>query len=417
MLIQMRVFVIVMFVALTATIAVRAATSPEPGNVHWVASWGAAPDSTGRAFEAQTVRQVVRLSIGGTQVRLRLSNLFGKSPVTIGPVHVALHADGSAIKPGTDRPVTFGGKPNVTIAKGGEILSDPVPMAVSALQELAISLYLPMQTGPATRHNTAIQTAFIAPGNVTTAASLPASEPDATRYFLTDVEVAADAQAGLLVAVGDSITDGVGSTDDRNARWPDALAARLQADPALASIAVVNAGISGNRILNDGFDPFIGPSVLSRFDRDALNKPGVRWVLLMSGTNDISAATMLTRPQDKVTAQQIIEGMKKLIARAHARGIQVWGATLSPRAGTKPPFYSKIGETQRYEVNEWIRTSGAFDAVIDFEKALRDPARPDALRAEYDSGDHLHPNDAGFRAMADSIDLSLFRRSMMTRKP
>ena len=281
---------------------------------------------------------------------------------------------------------------------------------MTAPQQLAISMYLPVQTGPSTMHNTAIQTAFIAPGNATAATTFPAGKPDATRYFLTDVEAAADAQARLFVAVGDSITDGVGWTDDRNARWPDALAARLQADPALASVAVVNSGISGNRILNDGFEPFIGPSVLSRFDRDALNKPGVRW-LLMSGTNDISATNMLTRPQDKVSAQQIIGGMKTLIARAHERGIQIWGATLSPLAGTKPPFHTEIGEAKRREVNEWIRTSGAFDAVIDFDQVLHDPAHPDALRPEYDSGDHLHPNDAGFRAMADSIDLSLFRRA------
>jgi lysophospholipase L1-like esterase len=405
-----RVFLALLLPAWAFATAAQAATSPGPSDIHWVASWGAAPDSPGRAFQAQTVRQVVRLSIGGAQIRIRLSNLFGEGPVTIGPVHAALHASGPAIEPGTDHAVTFGGKPTVTIAKGKDVLSDPVPLVVKPLQELAISVYLPMQTGPSTMHNTAIQTAFIVPGDATVATSLPSAEPDATRYFLTDVEVAATAQSRLIVAVGDSITDGVGSTDDRNARWPDALAARLQADPALASVAVVNSGISGNRILNDGFDPFIGPSVLSRFDRDALDKPGVRWVLLLSGTNDISAANALPRPQDKVSAQQIIEGMKTLIARAHARGIRIWGATLSPRAGTRPPFYTEKGEAQRREVNEWIRNSGAFDAVIDFEKVLRDPARPDALRPEFDSGDHLHPNDAGFRAMAESIDLGLFRR-------
>src|SRR5688572_11007021 len=206
---------------------VLAASQPDH---NWVAAWGAAPDSPGRAFEAQTVRQVVRLSIGGSHIRIRLSNLFGSGPVTIGPVRVA----------GTDRAVTFGGKPTITIPKGRDVLSDALPLKVTGLQQLAISLYLPAKTGPSTMHNTAIQTAFIASGDVTAATTLPNAEADATRYFLTDVEVATSAPARVLVAVGDSITDGVGSTDDRNARWPDALAARLQADPALESIAVVN---------------------------------------------------------------------------------------------------------------------------------------------------------------------------------
>jgi lysophospholipase L1-like esterase len=384
-------------------------SAPAADQPHWVATWGATADLPGRPFEAQSLRQVARVSIGGSGVRLRLSNFFGTGPVTIGPVRIAAHADGSAIKAGTDRVVTFGGKPTVTIEKGRDVLSDPVAFAVMPLQELAISMFLPAQTGPSTLHNTAIQTTYIASGDVTVAAKFPMGETDTSRFFLTDIEVTAGPQARVLVAVGDSITDGVGSTEDANARWPDALAARLQADPKLASIGVVNSGISGNRILNDGFDPFIGPSVLSRFERDALSKPGVRWIVLMSGTNDISAANVLTRPQDKVTAQQIIEGMKTLIARAHSRGIKVWGATLSPRAGTKPPFYSENGEVMRREVNTWIRTSGAFDAVLDFERVLGDPARPDALRPEYDSGDHLHPNDVGFRAMADSIDLHLFK--------
>jgi lysophospholipase L1-like esterase len=375
---------------------------------HWVATWGAAADSPGRPFEAHSLRQVARVSIGGSGVRIRLSNRFGTRALTIGSVRIAAHEGGSAIKPGSDRAVTFGGKSAVTIEKGRDVLSDPVAFDVMPLQELAISTFLPAQTGPSTMHNTAIQTTYIASGDVTAATKFPAGETDTSRFFLTDIEVAARPQARVLVAVGDSITDGVGSTDDANTRWPDALAARLQADPKLASIGVVNSGISGNRILNDGFDPFIGPSVLSRFERDALNKPGVRWIVLMSGTNDISAANVLTRPQDKVAAQQIIEGMKTLIARAHARGIKVWGATLSPRAGTKPPFYSENGEVMRREVNTWIRTSGAFDAVLDFEQVLGDPARPNALRPEYDSGDHLHPNDVGFRAMADSIDLRLF---------
>ena len=291
-------------------------------------------------MEAQTVRQIIRTSIGGSSVRIRLSNLFGTKPVTIGPLHVAKHATGSAIQPGTDHAVTFGGKPTVTIAPGGDALSDPVAFSVAALEELAVSLYVPARTGPSTIHGTAIQTAFISRTGDTTAATIfPAGETDGSRFFLTDVEVAGSADARAIVIVGDSITDGVGSTRDHNVRWPDALAQRLQATAALASIAVVNSGMSGNRILNDGVEPFVGPSVLSRFDRDALSKPGVHWILLLAGINDISAADALAAPRDNVSAQQIIDGMKMLIARAHDKGIKIWGGTLTPFKGVEAPFY------------------------------------------------------------------------------
>ena len=198
----------------------------------------------------------------------------------------------------------------------------------------------------------------------------------------------------------------------RNRRWPDALAERLQADPALASIAVVNSGIAGNRLLNDASEPFVGPSMLSRFERDALSKPGVRWILLLTGSNDISAADMLDTQKDKVSAQQIIAGMQQLIARAHAAGIKVYGATLLPKAGVQKPFvHTPEAQAKRNEVNAWIRSSGAFDAVVDFEQLMGDPARPDHLAPAYDSGDHLHPNDAGYKAMAAAIDLRVFRET------
>jgi lysophospholipase L1-like esterase len=389
------------------------ATNNATKDARWVATWGAAPDSPGPPLKAQTLRQIIRTSIGGSSLRIRLSNLFGTAPLSIGPVHVAKHASGSAIKPGTDTALTFDGKPGVTIARGADILSDPVRFPVAALEELAVSLYLPAGTDSSTMHSTAIQTVFITPtGDATAATIFPESETDNSRYFLTDVEVAASADAHGIVVVGDSITDGVGSTEDANARWPDALAARLQANRALASIAVVNSGISGNRILNDGAKPFLGPSLLSRFDRDVLSKPGVRWVLLLAGSNDISATDMLATPKDQVSAQQIIDGMKTLIARAHQKGIKIWGATLLPKAGVKKPFiHSEAGALRRQTVNTWIRTAGAFDAVIDFEQVMRDPAHPDRLLPAFDSGDHLHPNDVGYKAMAAAIDLRLFTRN------
>jgi lysophospholipase L1-like esterase len=245
---------------------------------------------------------------------------------------------------------------------------------------------------------------------MTAAAKLASSETDTSRYFLTDVEVATRADARTVVVIGDSITDGVGSTLDRNRRWPDALAERVQADPMLSSIAVVNSGIAGNRLLNDASAPFVGPSMLARFERDVLSKPGVRWVVMLTGSNDISAADMLDTPQAKVSAHQIITGMQQLIARAHAKGIKVYGATLLPKAGVEKPFiHTPLAQAKRDEVNAWIRSSGAFDAVVDFAQLMGDPARPDHLASRYDSGDHLHPNDAGFAAMAAAIDLRVLQ--------
>ncbi len=357
----------------------------------------------------KTIRQIVRPSIAGPSARLRLSNLYGTTAVTIGPVRIAKHAGDSAIRPATDRPVTFGGKPTVTIAPGADALSDPVAFPLVALEQVAISLYV-VDGKVSTLHGVGMQTGFIADGQVTAATTLTNSATDTSRYFLTDVEVAARAEARTVVVIGDSITDGVGSTDDRNRRWPDALAERLQADPALVSIAVVNSGIAGNRLLNDASAPFIGPSMLARFERDVLSKPNVRWVVVLTGSNDISASDMLDTSKDKVSAQQIIAGLQQLIARAHAKGIKVYGATLLPKAGVGKPFiHTPEAQAKRDEVNAWIRSSGAFDAVVDFDRLMRDPARPDRLAARYDSGDHLHPNDAGFAAMAAAIDLRVLR--------
>jgi lysophospholipase L1-like esterase len=387
--------------------------SAEAVSEQWVAAWSAAPDQEGPPLAAKTIRQVVRPSISGSAVRLRLSNLYGTAVVTIGPVRIAKHAGESAIRPGTDRLVTFDGKLTVSIAKGADVVSDSLALPVAALEQLAISLYVPDSSKASTLHGVGMQTAFIANGDVTAAARLPGSQTDTSRYFLTDVEVAAAAPSRTVVVIGDSITDGVGSTDEANKRWPDALAERLQADPALASIAVVNSGIAGNRLLNDAVAPFVGPSLLSRLERDALSKPGVRWVVVLSGSNDISAADMLETPKDKVSASQIIAGMQQLIARAHARGIKVYGATVLPNAGVQKPFIqTPQGQAKRNELNAWIRSSGAFDAVVDFERLMSDPARPDHLAPAYDSGDHLHPNDAGYKAMAAAIDLQLFREAV-----
>jgi len=387
--------------------ATTAGLAAPPADGHWATAWSAPPDTEGPPLQDKTLRQVVRPAIGGTSLRVRLSNLFGTGPLTIGPVHVALQQDGAAIQPGSDHALSFNGRPSVTIPKGDSVLSDALAMDVKALQPLSISLYLPTDTGPSTVHATALQTVFIAPGNGTAALRLPDGEKDDSRYFLTDIEVASAANAPVLVAFGDSIIEGVGSTLDGDKRWPDQLAARLQADPAHASVSVVNAGIAGNRLLDDAGDNFVGPSGVSRFERDALTKAGVRWVLVSEGVNDIAAAS--TSPHDpQALARKIIDGMKGLIDRAHAKGIKVLGATLLPHDGAKGLHAgTPAAKAARGAVNEWMRSAGAFDAVVDFDKVVRDPSQPERLLPAFDSGDHLHPNNAGYAAMAAAIDLRL----------
>jgi lysophospholipase L1-like esterase len=394
-----------------ATLLALLTAFPAPAaGPHWVAAWGAPPDQAGTALGAQTIRQVIRPTLAGSAIRLRLSNLYGEGPLTLGPVRVARSAGGPAIRLDTDAAVTFAGRATVTLPKGGEALSDPVALPVAAFEDLAVSLYLPDGAAAPTLHGVAMATAYLAPGDHTRDARLPARPNDSSRYLLTGVEVAAAPGARALVILGDSITDGVGSTDDANRRWPDLLAQRLHADPALANIAVVNAGIAGNRILNDAAKPFIGPSSLHRFERDVLGQPGVRWVLILQGSNDISAADRLTTPKDQVSAEQVIAGLQALIDRAHARGLKVYGGTLLPYEAGKGPFPgTPAGHEKRRVVRAWIRNSGAFDAVVDFHAAVVDPDHPGELRPAFDSGDHLHPNDAGHAALAAAVDLGLFR--------
>jgi lysophospholipase L1-like esterase len=377
-------------------------------NTDGVDTWGCAPDSAGPLLKTQTVRQIVRVSVGGSTLRVHLSNLFGTAPLTVGPVHVALHATGADIVPGSDHPLLFHGKPDVTIPKGESVWSDPITLDVKPLQELAVSFYVPANAidSPSTRHNAGLATTYINEhGDATAAIQFPADENSGSRYLLTDIAVTGPEARDTIVAFGDSITDGVGSTSDANLRWPDDLAVRLQHDPKLSVIGVANSGIGGNRILHDDF----GPSALSRFDRDALDKPGVHWIVLLEGINDIGGSGYAIAAKDKISAQQIIDGMKTLIARAHAKHIKIYGATLTPYGNNGWPYHSLAGEQTREAVNAWIRGPGAFDGVVDFDKAIRDPAHPLQMLPAYDSGDHLHPSSAGYQAMANAIDLNLFK--------
>lgn len=374
----------------------------------WVAGWVAAADTAGPALKPLTIRQIVRSSVAGDSVRVRVSNLFGKEALAVQSLHVAVHRAGSGITAGTDRIVRVAGAAAFSVPAGASVLSDPVALPVKALGTLAVSMYLPMGTTVSTLHGNAVQTAYLVEGkDVSGEANLAGAATDDSRYFLTDVEVSAAAGTRTLVVVGDSIADGIRSTLDRNARWPDILAERMQGMPPAGTVAVVNAGSAGNRLLTDFGAPYVGPSTLTRFDRDVLDKPGVRWIILMQGINDISAAELLDSPRDKVSAQQIIDGMQALIARAHAKGIKIWGGTLLPCGGaTRPLPLTPSMEAKRQEVNRWIRSAAAFDGVIDFDAALRDPADHARLLPTFDSGDHLHPNDAGYHAMAHAVDLA-----------
>jgi lysophospholipase L1-like esterase len=352
-------------------------------------------------IDNQTIRQVVRASIGGSRVRVVLSNVFGTAPLEIGAAHIGLRQADASLA-GAARPLTFSGSAKATILPGAVLLSDAVDLAVQPLAELSIDLFVPGELGngpsPVTTHQGAAQTNYLSPpGNHSGIATMPVSARTTSWFLLARVEVAAPAGAGAVVAFGDSITDGARSTTDMNARWPDHLARRLSAR-RVPAIAVLNAGISGNRVLGDG----AGLSALARFDKDVLMQTGVTHVVIMEGINDIGIARSNPGP----SAADLIAGHTQLIERARARGLRVYGATLTPFEGAA--YWTPEGEAKRQALNEWIRTSGAYDGVIDFDMVTRDPAAPTKFLPAYDSGDHLHPGDAGYKAMGEAVDLALF---------
>jgi lysophospholipase L1-like esterase len=386
----------------------------------WIGSWGASPLPPQEArgpfpatprFADQTLRQVVRLSSGGERLRLRLTNEYGEEPLEIGAARVALVAADGTLRPGSEHVVTFGGERSALIPAGAPLLSDPIELAVGDLESLSISLYFPADTGPCTCHATGMQDTYVSePGDFTAGTFAPA-ETFEMRAFISGIEVWTDA-AGVIVALGDSITDGVGSTPNRNRRWPDYLAARL-ARRGDAHFGVVNQGISGNRVLSDG----AGESALARFDRDVLSVPGATHVIVFEGINDIGiahgrpegpfGALLSAMPRSvAVTADALIAGYRQLIARAHAHGLEIYGATIAPYEGAG--YFSADGEAVRQAVNRWIRESREFDGVLDFDAVLADPNDRSRIAEGLHSGDFLHGSDAGYQAIAEAIDLTLF---------
>jgi lysophospholipase L1-like esterase len=409
-------------ILILATLTGIPLTAQPANREHWVATWATSPplarvqpppaapanpnpqqSINARGFADQTVRMIVRTSIGGHRLRVKFANAFGAPPVEIGGAHIALRDKDSQIVAASDRPLLFNGKPGCILVPGIALVSDPVDLTFEPLAYLTVSLYFPVETGPPNTHATSLHTTYISKGDATAQPAI--ADPLSTTaayYWLSSIDVLAPAKSAAIVAFGDSITDGAQSTIDTDHSWPALLAARLAKNPKTAAIGVSNQGIGGNRVLRD----ISGVSALGRFDRDVLAQSGVKWLMLLEGINDIGHGAV--DPTEKVTAEEIIGGYKQLIDAAHDHGIKVIGCTLTPYEGAN--YARPEGEAAREAVNNWIRTSHAFDAVVDFEAATRDPANPKRFRAEFDPGDHLHPNNAGYEAMANAVDLAIFTR-------
>jgi lysophospholipase L1-like esterase len=386
---------------------------------HWVSVWAASPAAPtpqtigAKGFDNQTVRNVVFTSAGGSMVRVLVTNVFGTRPLLVGQAAVGIWDGGADVA--DNHPLTFGGRTSKVIPAGAAAMSDPVSLQVPPLQRLVISLFLPRYTGPATQHVLAQQTNYVATGDHALdggGSAYVTHEP--SWYFIASVDTLATRRdRGAIVAIGDSITDGVASGMNLNARWPNDLARRFAAHSGPV-LSVVDEGIGGNRILHTS--PCCGVSAVARFGRDVLRRTGVRDVILLEGINDIGFSQshgVLNAPHTNVSAQQIISGYRRIIAEAHRVGLRIFGATLTPFLGAR--YWSGAGEAKRDAINHWILTSHAFDGVINFAKAVADPGDPLMLNPAYDSGDHLHPNRAGYRAMANAVSLAMLLKAATSR--
>ena len=399
---------------------------------HWVETWTAAqqtprvvlpqvpaPQANAPAapavptgFNNQTIRMIVRSTIGGRRLRLELANTYGTTPLMIGAAHIALRTQDSGINPATDHALRVNGKTAFTIPPGALLLTDPVDLEVPQLADLAVSIYVPGPATMQTQHSLGLHATYISKdGDFTGQPSIADATTTQSWYWLSSIQVMAPATVGAVVTFGDSITDGFRSTPDTNRMWPAVLAQRLLTTSKAAPLAIVNEAISGNQVLHDG----AGVNALARFDHDVMARAGVKWLIILEGINDIGRglgpnATAATT----VSADDVIAAHHQMIDRAHSRGIKVIGATLTPFEGAA--YNSEKGEAVRSALNQWIRTGGVYDGFIDFDAATRNPSHLTQLRSEFDSGDHLHPNDAGYKAMADSIDLSIFNTTVTLSK-
>jgi lysophospholipase L1-like esterase len=374
----------------------------------WVTTWSGSPSTlppdapAGSGYQNQTVRLIVHTSAGGRAVRLRLSNTHGEKPLVVGSVTVARQASGAEIVPDSVRQVSFSSRQSITIPRWATVISDPIEMDIPPTANLAVSLYLPEETGFITTHALSNQTNYLSSeGNHVNSPALPVASETTGWPFLTAIDVLPEQPVRTIVTLGDSITDGWDSTESANQRWPNHFAQRLYQNSGIENFAVANAGISGNRVTTEQ-NPTFGQNLQARFQRDVLALSNVSHIILLEGINDIGMSARSAQP---IEADQIIDGYRQIIARAHARGIKVIGATLLPYEGAA--YYTEAGNQVRVEVNHFIRSSGEFDGVIEFDKAVQDPANPNRIRPDF-TADNLHPNDAGYRAMAEIINLALF---------
>jgi lysophospholipase L1-like esterase len=406
----------VVVIALVASLWPAHAAPPAPEPTVWVESWGASqqipepqnslpPDDLHDA----TVRQIFHLSVGGSCIRVHLSNVFGTEALHFTSIHVARPVTNSAaaVDPATDRPLTFAGSPDVVVPPGAEYVSDPLTYPVAALSDVAVSFYLDSPPTRETGHPGSRATTWYVRGNFTGAANLVDPRHVDHWYQVSEIDVQAAPGAASVVALGDSITDGHGATTNGNDRWTDVLAQRLQASPSTRDVGVSNQGIGGNHLLTDG----LGPNVLARLDRDVLAPAGVRWVIVFEGVNDLGGLARTGEvPETEHTAlvQRVLSAYQQIIDRAHAHDLRVYGATITPYVGSDYYHPGPLSEADRVAVNQWVRAAGHFDAVIDFDAVVRDPEHPDRLLPSFDCGDHLHPSPAGYKAMGEAIPLSLF---------
>jgi lysophospholipase L1-like esterase len=392
---------------------------PAGSAVVWVGSWASSQQipEPNNALDPEdlrdaTLRQIVHLSIGGSELRVRLSNAFGTGPLHVTAVHIAkpLSRSTGSIDSATDRVLTFSGAADATIPAGADYISDPIAYPVAALSDLAVSIYLETPPEQQTSHPGSRATSFFVHGNHTADVDLLNAKQVDHWFQISGVDVTASPQASAVVTLGDSITDGRGSTTNGNDRWPDNLARRFQASLATRSLGVLNVGTGGNRLLLDG----LGPNAVARVDRDVLAQTGVRYLIVYEGINDLGNLTSdhdVTPSEHDALVRHMIAAYEQIVLRARAHGIKVMGATITPYVGFELYHATAVNEADRQTVNAWIRGPGHFDAVVDFDKLVRDPASPDRLLPAYDSGDHIHLSAAAYRAMADAIPLAFFAQN------